>query len=747
MTQYTFENLDDYSFEILCRDLLNEEQRQEVKINHGLGGDFNLSFTTFKRGKDRGIDLYYSVGKITVVGQVKHVRSDFKALMKSLRQKLNDKTEADKVKVLGPSKYIFMTSVALSIANKEELQRFFSPFIIRISDIYGREDLNKLLSLYPHVERRHVQLYFTNHLVLERLMTAANVSSSIITLEHIRYQVKSFVQTTNFSTALKAIDSRNLLIIKGLPGVGKTVLAELLCLYYVEKGYKFIEVLDIDTEIERLLEEPDKCIFYYNDFLGANTLLVADALRNEARLSRLLRRIESSSSKKIVLTTRNNLLNNAEINSEGLGRIFEKISPYELDISGLSYEERYEMLRVHMEKNNIPIRLFTSDLFEFICEHKNFSPRLIEFITNRKDVDVHIELYQEFVKYSFENPKKIWEFAYQNQTSHICKIYLNHLFLFGPGFNTQDFRASFEKRIQYEVIWNNYSTDNQEFKNCTRQLDTTFITIKSRYNFKEPYQDIEFINPSFADYIRNEIRENRGFILGSVLNFDRHEILLERFNHSKKDLIHLMPSDMLRSLLLNKNSLQIFREQYSVINYLELISNYFDIFEIENVFAEDITSIFYSDEIGDSVYDYLNFLNEFSTSMIVNKFIKNHHDTLFPELFDKIVFKSDFDNIMDVMKLYKIDIKEYIRNERIMTVLKDSFYRVLSDDIADYVFIKKEYVKNSRDIDDIYRDMRIKYLKYLELFSIEESLIIGILDGIDWQGILNFHEFKNSGII
>jgi DNA polymerase III delta prime subunit len=747
MVQYTFENLDDYSFEILCRDLLNEEQRQEVKENHGLGGNFNLSFTTFKRGKDRGIDLYYSAGEITVVGQVKHVRSDFKGLMKALRQKLNGKTEADKVKALGPSKYIFMTSVALSISNKEELQRFFSPFVIRISDIYGREDLNKLLSLYSHVERRHVQLYFTNHLVLENLMTAANVSSSMITVEQIKDQVKSFVQTTNFSTALKAIDSRNLLIIKGLPGVGKTVLAELLCLYYVEKGYKFIEVLNIDTEIERLLERPEKCIFYYNDFLGANTLLVADALRNEARLSRLLRRIESSSSKKIVLTTRNNLLNNAEINSEGLGRIFERISPYELDISGLSYEERYEMLRVHIEKNNIPIRLFANDLFDFICEHKNFSPRLIEFISNRKDVDIHIESYEEFVKYSFENPKKIWEFAYQNQTSHICKIYLNHLFLFGSGFNTQAFRASFEKRIQYEVLFNNYSSDNQEFKSCTRQLDTTFITIKFRYNFEEAYQDIEFINPSFADYIRNEIRENRGFILGSVLNFDRHEILLERFNHTKKDLIHLMNSDMLRSLLLNKNSLQIFREQYSVINYLELISNYFDILEIENVFAEDITSIFYSDEMGDSVYDYLNFLNEFSTSMIVNKFVTNHHDTLFPELFDKIVFKSDFDSIMDVMKLYKIDIKEYIGNERVMTVLKNSFYRVLNDDIGDYVFMKKEYIKSRRDIDDIYSDLITKYLEYLELFSIEESLIIGILDGIDWQGILNFHQFKNSGII
>lgn len=746
MAQYTFENLDDYSFEILCRDLINEEQRLDIKANHGLKGIFNLVFTTFKRGKDRGIDLYYSAEEVKVIGQVKHIRSDFKTLMRGLRQKVNGKTEADKVKLLVPAKYIFMTSVSLSLANKEELQSFFAPYIIRVSDIYGREDLNNLLSRYTHVERRHVQLYFTNHLVLESLMTAATDSGSMITLEQIKNQVKGFVQTSNFSTALSAIDSRNLLIIKGLPGVGKTVLAELLCLYYVEKGYKFIEVLDIDAEIERLLDKPEKCIFYYNDFLGANTLLVNDALRNEARLSRLLRRIESSSSKKIVLTTRNNLLNNAEINSEGLGRIFDRISPYELDISGLNYEERYEVIRVHIEKNNIPIELFANDLLHFITEHKNFSPRLIEFITNRKDVELHVESYEKFVKYSFENPKKIWEFAYQNQTSLICKIYLNHLFLFGPGCASDDFKLSFDKRLQYEVINNNYSIDNQEFKTCTRQLDTTFITIKSRLNYNTPYQDIEFINPSFADYIRNEIRENRGFIYGSVLNFDRHEILVQRFNHNKKDLTHLIDKDSLQNLLLNKNSLQIFREQDSVINYLELVSNYFDILEIENVFAEEITAIFSSDEIGESVYDYLNFLQEFSTSTIVNKFVKSHHDSLFPDLFDKIVFKTDFDTIMDEMKLYEIDIKKYRSSERLMSVIKNAFYRVLNDDVHDFVFIKKEYVRDIKDIEDIYRELRFKYADYLDFFSIEESLIISILDGIDWQGILNFRKYKDSGI-
>ena len=60
MTNYNFDNFDDYDFELLCRDLLNEEHRLDIKSNHGLEYDHILSFSSFKRGKDKGCLLYTS---------------------------------------------------------------------------------------------------------------------------------------------------------------------------------------------------------------------------------------------------------------------------------------------------------------------------------------------------------------------------------------------------------------------------------------------------------------------------------------------------------------------------------------------------------------------------------------------------------------------------------------------------------------------------------------------------------------
>ena len=69
MTNYNFDNFDDYDFELLCCDLLNEEQRINVRTKNKLDYKHILSFSTNKRGKDKGIDLYFENEGYKVIGQ------------------------------------------------------------------------------------------------------------------------------------------------------------------------------------------------------------------------------------------------------------------------------------------------------------------------------------------------------------------------------------------------------------------------------------------------------------------------------------------------------------------------------------------------------------------------------------------------------------------------------------------------------------------------------------------------------
>ena len=178
MTEHQFSNFSSYEFEILCLDLLNEEYRLNIKTDHDLSKNL-LQFNTSKAGKDGGIDLYYNHDGVKVIGQVKHSSGNFADLFRILKKSNSSQTEVEKVRKQNPNKYLFMTSVPLSVANKQVLTEHFAPYIKSDVDIYGRDDLNRLLAQFKHVERRHVKLYFTNPTVIEHLSAAATVSRQV----------------------------------------------------------------------------------------------------------------------------------------------------------------------------------------------------------------------------------------------------------------------------------------------------------------------------------------------------------------------------------------------------------------------------------------------------------------------------------------------------------------------------------------------------------------------------------------
>lgn len=747
MTEYNFENFDDYEFELLCRDLLNEVQRIDIKSNHGLNYKHILSFSSFKRGKDEGIDLYFEKEDIKVVGQVKLSRGKFSDLFAAIKKKVNGNNELTKVLKLNPSKYIFMTSVPLSLANKKTLIDYFNPYILSVHDIFGKEDINALLARFNHIEKRYVKLYFSNPLVLERLLNQATIKGSEFTKEEIEFQLRYFVQTTNFPKALSILDRQNLLIIKGLPGVGKTTLAKMLSLYYIEKGYSFIEVFELDSEIERLIDANDeKCIFYYDDFLGSNSLIISDALKNEGRLKRLLRRIAQKSNKALIMTTRTNILKQAEFNSENLSRVFKVISKYEVEIAGLTLYEKRRILETHIKKNKLDIKIFKNDsLFEKIVNHLNFSPRLIEYITDKSNFTHQKDNYHSFVLSSLKSPSEIWSYAYNFQISYVDKIFLNHLFLFGSLCSEVRFKNSFESRLKYEVENNNYSITSREFKEAATIMDGTFITIKSRYYNEEFERDIEFVNPSIVDFLLKEIRENTTFICGSISDFSDSEIILKRFNHSNKELLKLFSIDKLSHILLKRERIILFEGDNEKIKYLRILADYFPISEITNCFYEEIKQILNTEIDYEIIDNYSEFLTLFRESNVVESYIKTKGEETITSLLHHIDYISEIDNILELFKLFKLNLNSYIENIVNKDVLFHSLTRVFKEAIEQYIY-EQENILDYTDVDYLRQNIHEIYGSYERTIPGLDILIAWILDDYDWEHLINYHKFKNYGI-
>ena len=163
MNDYDFSTLNDKEFENLTIDLISRDRGKR--------------FERFKAGCDGGIDgRYYREDEKEEIIQCKHyLKTGFKGLISSLKYKYKNsgKNEADKVKILNPDKYIFVTSLPLSASNKQKIKEIFEPYIKLDNDIYGQEDLNDLLKAYPDIEENHSQLWISSTNVLKRVITDA----------------------------------------------------------------------------------------------------------------------------------------------------------------------------------------------------------------------------------------------------------------------------------------------------------------------------------------------------------------------------------------------------------------------------------------------------------------------------------------------------------------------------------------------------------------------------------------------
>jgi hypothetical protein len=195
-----------------------------------------------------------------LIVQCKHYAdSGFAALTSIIRRK-----ERKKIDELVPTRFVLATSVPLTPNRKDEIKEILGPHCLELSDIYGREDLNNLLAENPDIERRHFKLWLTSTPVLQRVLDAGIIGDSEAVLDRVRLRLCRYVQNPSFDRARELLDKSHYCIVAGIPGIGKTTLAEVLLADLVDhQGFEMFRIAHDLTEIRRAKNSKRKQVFYF----------------------------------------------------------------------------------------------------------------------------------------------------------------------------------------------------------------------------------------------------------------------------------------------------------------------------------------------------------------------------------------------------------------------------------------------------------------------------------------------------
>lgn len=613
----------------------------------------------YRMGRDDGHDGYRVKIPEKAMIQVKHY-ANYQKLKSGIENE-----EIKKIKKEQPEAYVLATSFDLTHHQTVELKSKISPYV-KEAIVLGYKSICERLDNNPKVLRSMVKLWSLNAELTKHIINPEKMSRFIQLKDRFDKIDKTFVETPDLIKIQETLDNIHIVLISGEPGVGKTTLAEYLCFYYLANDFD-VEIFEGDFSREHydLSDSSKKILYYFDDFLGSNYLnCISD--KSDSAIVKFIKTIQKEPNKLFILTSRTNIVNRASEKSQSYRDYGLKNKQYIVDVGKYDALTKAKILRNHLKNSDLELSciqdVVASKKYNEIIHHRNFNPRLIEFITKKEKFDDCGKNYLDFVRDSLNNPIEIWEHCFNEQLNHFQRLLVRLVAANNGSAEETLLRNAYTRAIQlysYPIPESECVDYEYVLKICERCILNRTIEI---INNPAPYNRavISVTNPSVSDYVLPTIKNDADLtkLCSALRSLDSIRLV--------KSLELKDEKKILKSILLSYDKEEWDDAKLELMNSLNIFENL--VFFVDAVNQKDFNITPQNRSIIISLISKT--INVYNWSDFLDKYIN--------ELRDKSLGYEKIYEVYQNSSFCKQNVLDKIKNEVIL-LLKDN----IADDIVD----------------------------------------------------------------
>jgi hypothetical protein len=685
---FNYNNLSDIEFEELCKDIMERKLSMKLRI--------------YTSGRDRGIDLSdYKIPHQTII-QIKHyMNSTYSSLKTSLNK------EVEKVIELNPKNYYICVSKALTAANTEEIYEMFDEYMHSISNIIDLKEINSILKDENNLDilRKHYKLWLHSTGILSEIYNQNIFIDCEALLSNIDTEKNYFVQTNIYDTCFKRLMRDRIIFVTGAPGVGKTITSKMLLLECASQGYKVKYTTNANlTDVKRSLstDRSAKEVILLDDCLGQHYFKMNES--KESEILSLINYVQMNPNKKLIMNSRITIFNEARGRSIEFNKFFYRRTNlnYLIDMSKMHQIDKAKIFYSHLYFNNIPVSHFKElrkdKRYKTIVEHKNYTPRIIEFISEPHVFkEINATEYYPYIMHSLNTPDSLWKDEFDYKLNSIDRIFMYILYsLTETIIPVKIMKECFEERLLLEV---NLDTTINNFDSIVSRLNNSMITFFDA----EGEQNIGVSNPSVNDFLKPRFESNnneKNKIRKSLVYFEQLQRCYKKERHAN-ELVKMIRNHSIKGLKSESKGLI-----QSLIIYTISEENILDPFYIEEMHdyllhsPYKLFSRFGSSNISLVLYYFKNkdAFNIYKIKDILYSIEKI--ELLLEDILDFEILADAIIALHDLISIYGIEIDNQHFLEIIEDALQNTIEHLASNlDIDEFHIEIDSIIENSLDID------------------------------------------------